>query len=714
MRGWRVACSLMAVAAWLAALPASAQDGWRAARGLYGAAIPGRQGATAEQIAREVLRLHGPTLGLADRALRVVRVTPAHGYVVVELAAVVHDEPVRGAPIVVRLRPDRAVDTIEVSPTPEASAPWPQVAPLAEASEVAITEAPFPSARVLDAALVPLVHGDAIVPAVAVELAGVRPAERARLYVDASSLALIWLEPRTLDALGRVYPRNPTSDAMTTMDLTLADLTSTTNLDGTHVRVSSCDQLTPNCNTITRATADVDGNFLYDPDPRAFDDAFAEVSAYYHASLVMDYFRTAHGFTWTCMGGTQLDVVVNYTEAPHVGYENAFFSPGSRSSCGNLVFGQGTLHDYAYDGDVVYHEFGHAVTDQMSSLGFFATGPSNNYQPLGINEGTSDYWAAAVQGDPHIGESIGSVEGFMHSLRGLDDVVSCPADLMGEGHADGRIWSTFGWAMRGVLGATRADAIWFTAMASMSGGVTLAQATNLVLSTIASEVALGHVTTAEQAMIMDAATMRGLTDCTMFVPVDDGLGRNGYSGNAFVTGGLSHGLAPLQYTVQIPPDVVDVEVDIGHGTLGGLTNVHFMTGGPVRASGSRVTSQLSVPVGRIGTARFTRAQGLEPCTTLYIGVETTDLRAAGETLFQILARVNTTHETRACPPPRPDAGPARPDAGHDSGPLADAGADASTAPPAASGCACRAGASRASVSWIVLVAALLGAARRRR
>lgn len=691
---------------------------WRTPHAVYGAALRVAPGSDDASAAREVLARHGSALGLSPGALTLVRRTEAHGYVVVELAPVVQGLAVRGAPVVVRRRPDGAVDLVDVTPLPELRSPWPGAVSLERAGAVAVQAAPFARASVLSAELVPLVHEQSVVAAVEVELAGPGRADRARAYVDASTLGSLYVVPLGLDALGRVFPHNPTSDAMVTMDLPLVDLpASATTLDGSHLRVESCDQTSAMCaGSLARATADVDGNFLYDPDLRAYDDAFAEVSAYYHGSLAVAYFDTAHSFTWTCGSATRMDVAVNYSDAPHVPYENAMFIPGSRSTCGQLVFGQGALHDYAYDGDVVYHEYGHAVTDAISMLGFFATGPSDNYQPLGINEGTSDYWAATIQGDPLVGESIGSVEGFMGSLRGLEDMVVCPNDLIGEGHMDGRIWSGFGWAMRTILGPERSDPIWYTTMATLSGGVTLAQGTNTVLTTVASEVAAGHVTTDEQTMIMDAATTRGLPDCTMFVPIDDGESRSGYSGNAFVTGGLSHGLAPLQYTLTIPPDVVDVEIDVGHATLNAQANVHFMTGGPVRATGSRITSQLSVPTGRIGTARFTLAQGLTPCTTLYVGVESIDLRTNGETLFSIVARVNTTHMTRNCPPPRPDAGPPH-DAGTDAALVADAGPDGSTdAPPAGGGCGCSVpGSDPRRMPWVAAILALpLLAARRRR
>ncbi len=688
------------------ALPAAAQS-WRTERGLYGAALTTTQGSE-EEIARALIATEGATLGFEGGPLALVRVVHAHGYTIVELARVVNGLGVVGAPLVVRLRPDGAADMIEIAPMPSARAAWPTSSPIQGATAAAIDAATFAGARALDARFVALVHEDAVVPAVIVELAGTRPSDRFRAYVDATSFAVLWLEPRVLDVLGRVYPNNPVNDAMVTMDLPLEALTSTSGLQGTHLNVGSCDQLSADCNTVRHAVPDADGNYLFEPMPRAFDDAFSEVSAYYHGSRVVDYFDTAHHFTWTCMGGVQMEIVVNYTEMPNTPYENAMFEPGTRSACGLLVFGQGALHDYAYDGDVVYHEYGHAVTDQISTLGFFAMGPSDNYQPLAINEGTSDYWAAAVQGDPHIGESIGNLEGAMGPLRGLDSVVSCPASLFGEGHTDGVIWSSFGWAMRGIVGQTESDAIWYTTMASLSGGVTLAQGTNVVLSTVASEVTMGHVTADQQTMIQAAADMRGLPDCTMFQPLDDAHGHSGYSGNSFVTGGLSHGLAPLGYTLQIPPNATSVEIDISHPTLTGLTNVHFSNGMPVRANGSRVFSSHMVTLGRGGTAVYALADGLTPCSTLYVGIETTDLRA-GESLYEINGRVFTSDGMVDCPAPMPDAGPAMPDAGA----IDDGGSDASATPPAASSnCGCAVGTRTSASPWLLALALAMLARRR--
>jgi Zn-dependent metalloprotease len=67
--------------------------------------------------------------------------------------------------------------------------------------------------------------------------------------------------------------------------------------------------------------------------------------------------------------------------------DNSFYSPGTRS----IVYGSGGVDD-AEDGDVILHEYGHALQDSASP----AFGHSSGFQPGALAEGSSDYWAAAM------------------------------------------------------------------------------------------------------------------------------------------------------------------------------------------------------------------------------------------------------------------------------------------------------------------------------
>src|SRR4051794_7561971 len=67
--------------------------------------------------------------------------------------------------------------------------------------------------------------------------------------------------------------------------------------------------------------------------------------------------------------------------------DNSYYSPAT----GAIVYGSGGVDD-AEDGDVILHEYGHALQDSSSP----AFGHSSGFQPGALAEGSSDYWAAAM------------------------------------------------------------------------------------------------------------------------------------------------------------------------------------------------------------------------------------------------------------------------------------------------------------------------------
>jgi len=67
--------------------------------------------------------------------------------------------------------------------------------------------------------------------------------------------------------------------------------------------------------------------------------------------------------------------------------DNSFYSPATQE----IVYGSGGVDD-AEDGDVIVHEYGHALQDSSSP----SFGHSTGFQPGALAEGSSDYWAAAM------------------------------------------------------------------------------------------------------------------------------------------------------------------------------------------------------------------------------------------------------------------------------------------------------------------------------
>lgn len=118
----------------------------------------------------------------------------------------------------------------------------------------------------------------------------------------------------------------------------------------------------------------------------------------------------------------------------------------------NLYF-QGS-RDFAYDGDIVFHEFTHAVVHsyvpELGSLWHDEQGA--NAESGALNEGWSDYFAASFTGDSATGEYGGAaITGGELGLRDADNDKRCPEDLSGEVHDDSEPWSGALWDLRAAV-----------------------------------------------------------------------------------------------------------------------------------------------------------------------------------------------------------------------------------------------------------------------
>jgi len=129
-----------------------------------------------------------------------------------------------------------------------------------------------------------------------------------------------------------------------------------------------------------------------------------------------------------------------------------------------LRFGKGGVDD-AEDAEVILHEYGHAIQDsQMTPFGGFGA----SEEAGSIGEGFGDYWAVTVSNviaptpDPACvadWDSVSYTSRLPHCLRRVDSDLHYPADLSGEVHHDGQIWSRALWDIRNALGNVQADTI---------------------------------------------------------------------------------------------------------------------------------------------------------------------------------------------------------------------------------------------------------------
>jgi Zn-dependent metalloprotease len=175
------------------------------------------------------------------------------------------------------------------------------------------------------------------------------------------------------------------------------------------------------------------------------------------------HFREAMSYYWV-------------TECVHylakLGYSNIFASKiginvdgttddNSWYTGGTLTFGSGGVPD-AEDAEVIFHELGHAIQDAQVP-GLLTDGGE---EVRAISEGFGDYWAASyfsgigpkgaawdVFFDKWDGTTAHSAAGANPPyLRMLNSSKKYPADLDGEVHDDGEIWSACLWKISKILG----------------------------------------------------------------------------------------------------------------------------------------------------------------------------------------------------------------------------------------------------------------------
>ena len=182
--------------------------------------------------------------------------------------------------------------------------------------------------------------------------------------------------------------------------------------------------------------------------PRS-DDRFEEVVVYYHVDASQRYIQSL-GFTNVNNRSTPAHAHFGFA---YQGGPNAFYSPAN----GGLHFFD-IFVDIAEDGEVVVHEYGHAVLDNViPTLWSDESG--------GLHEGFADYLAGTLLDQYNVSaQKLCLAEWFATDfsapcLRRLDSTKHYPEDLQNQPHADGEIWSASLWQIRNALGATTADRV---------------------------------------------------------------------------------------------------------------------------------------------------------------------------------------------------------------------------------------------------------------
>ena len=426
-----------------------------------------------------------------------------------------------------------------------------------------------------------------------------------------------------------IFPSNPVKSPQTTK-VTLGLPDGETKLSSPLVVAHNCiDQQTTKdlgggfsihtCEILQTATAQAGSlDFTEAPaEDTAAEDPYAELHIYAHTEIAYRFFQAFKpGFT---VQEGPLDAIANVRmpdglfggnpanignpNIPLVPFQNAAFSPADPSSPfgflfgitgGAMIFGQGPNKDYSYDGDVIYHEFTHAVVNATIQL--VGTPHRDAYgivvSPGGMNEGLSDYFSSAITGDPDVGEyAILDADPSGTAIRSLAAPDACPTAIAGEVHQDATLFSGALWDVRkGLSDAQKPelDLAVFAAMeAAPSGDLHYHDMAALILA----EVKTSPLGDAVAAQLEAAFTSRGVlpecqrildfTGSTMQGPLLIATG----SGNLGVwfapsvpganIGSNQLGYVPgvIQVRVPLPENTTSLTVDFEGASLGGASPI---------------------------------------------------------------------------------------------------------------------------------------------
>jgi Zn-dependent metalloprotease len=195
----------------------------------------------------------------------------------------------------------------------------------------------------------------------------------------------------------------------------------------------------------------------------------AAVTNLFYFNNVMHDFSYNLGFTETARnfqvnnfgrGGTGNDSVRAEAQDGS-GTNNANFATppdGSRPRMQQFLFTAANPdRDSSVDSDVVFHEYGHGISNRLIGNGSTAL---SGTQSGAMGEGWSDYWAITINGDGAVGEYVtNSPNGVRRAAYTVPAaaVHDSYSDLGGGVHADGEVWAATLWDLRTQLGATVTD-----------------------------------------------------------------------------------------------------------------------------------------------------------------------------------------------------------------------------------------------------------------
>jgi hypothetical protein len=203
---------------------------------------------------------------------------------------------------------------------------------------------------------------------------------------------------------------------------------------------------------------------------------FEEASAYYHVNEAMAYVERL-GYR----GARRLFAEPLLVNARGTREDDSSYSPGERT----LMFGTGGVDD-AEDGEVVLHEFGHALQDAI------CPDFGQSAEAAAMGEGFGDYFAGSFfarrKRDPYrdvvMAWDGADGDGTPPAVRRLDSKLTFESFDHGaraDEHENGLIWSAALWEIWRALGRPAADRIVIESHFQLDGFTTFARGARAIL-----------------------------------------------------------------------------------------------------------------------------------------------------------------------------------------------------------------------------------------
>lgn len=289
------------------------------------------------------------------------------------------------------------------------------------------------------------------------------------------------------------------------------------------------------CWPVQTARSDENGDFfvplpdiLHPEENRDGNDAYAEVSMYWHAERFLDQMKKEGVDEFKCELSTMWanyrtpKLSPSYPDLPYTPLNNAYWTNTCEPEKGaTMIFGQGSEVDFGYDGEVVYHELGHGMVSLLTPDGLGQRRERADglvADAGGINEAMADYFSVMVANDPELGDYVARFwPGYGASIRSAENKSTCPDDIVGQVHNDGEPLMAALWAARKRIGQDKTDPLAIAMLTRLPADADLETAAWTFYDLAHEEFAAGRWTEADLEMLVRAFDERGLYECARVI-----------------------------------------------------------------------------------------------------------------------------------------------------------------------------------------------------